>query len=136
MKCPVCGAVYRSAMPSAFTCRRCKADLSDLIRLHDQAMWYHRQALSLLQQENYSEAEVNNQQALTMYSSHADFHALAGKLRALQGNFALAIASWQQALQLDSQNAIASTAMQMIKSCYNNQYSTEPDLILNPDNHS
>ena len=116
MKCPVCGAVYRSAMPSVLTCRRCKADLSDLIRLHDQALWYHRQALSLLQQENYSEAEVNNQQALTMYSSNADFHALAGKLQALQGNFALAIASWQQALQLDSQNAIASTAMQMIKS--------------------
>ncbi|MDF5734002.1 MAG: hypothetical protein PUP92_40040 [Rhizonema sp. PD38] len=116
MKCPVCGAVYRSAMSTASTCRRCKADLSDLIRLHDQAVWYHRQALYLLQQGNYAEAEANNKQALTLYSSNADFHALAGKLQALQGNFADAIASWQQALQLDSQNAIASTAIQMLKS--------------------
>ncbi len=127
MKCPVCGAVYRSAMSSALTCRRCKADLSDLIRLHDQAVWYHRQALYLVQHGNYAEAEANNKQALTMYSSNADFHALAGKLRALQGNFADAIASWQQALQLDSQNAIASTAMQMLNSCLNDQYLTEPD---------
>ncbi len=114
MKCPVCGAVYRPAIHS-LTCRRCKADLSDLIRLHDQAIWYHRQALCLLQQGHYPEAEANNNQALALDDSHADFHALAGKLSALQGNFRLAIASWQQALKFDPQNAIACTCLQMIE---------------------
>lgn len=124
MKCPVCGAVYRPAKvnttaqeninsnslpipPSSPICRRCKADLSDLIRLHDQAIWYHRQALHLWQQGHYLEAEANNNQALALYHSNADFHALAGKLSALQGNFREAIASWQQALKFDPENAIA-----------------------------
>ncbi|MBR8833946.1 MAG: hypothetical protein DSM106950_07885 [Stigonema ocellatum SAG 48.90 = DSM 106950] len=114
MKCPVCGAVYRPAIHSS-TCRRCKADLSDLIRLHDQAVWYHRQALCLLQQGHYPEAEANNSKALALYDSQADFHALAGKLSALQGNFQDAIVSWHQALKFDPQNAIAFTCLQMIE---------------------
>jgi len=89
--------------------------LSDLIRLYDQAIWYHRQALDLLQQGHYAEAEANNNQALALYDSHAEFHALAGKLSALQGNFRLAIASMQQALKFDPQNAIACTFVQMIE---------------------
>lgn len=114
MKCPVCGAVYRPAMAGFPTCRRCKADLSDLIRLHDQAIWYHRQALHLLQQGHYLEAEANNVKALTLDYSNRDFHVLAGKLSALQGNFPDAIAYWQQALKFDPKNAIASTCLQMI----------------------
>jgi tetratricopeptide (TPR) repeat protein len=119
MKCPVCGAVYRPAtsslIPTQTTCRRCKADLFDLIRLHDQAIWYHRQALNLCQQGDYEEAITYNHQALALYQSHPEFHALAGKLWALQGNFSEAIAAWQQTLKLDPQNAIASNCLQLIE---------------------
>ncbi|MBE9007060.1 hypothetical protein IQ259_18800 [Fortiea sp. LEGE XX443] len=122
MKCPVCGAVCRSGKgveeQRSPTCRRCKADLSDLFRLHDQAIWYHRQALYLLSQKRYAEAAAHNNQALALDYSNADFHALAGKLSALQGEFREAIASWQQALKFDSQNAIASNCLQMIKEIY------------------
>ncbi|MEA5552113.1 tetratricopeptide repeat protein [Anabaena cylindrica UHCC 0172] len=133
MKCPVCGVVYRptrgagkqggetdsntSPLPSAPspTCRRCKADLSDLISLHDQAIWYHRQALYLLPKGFYPEAATRNNQALALYYSNADFHALAGKLSALQGEWQDAIAFWQQALKFDPQNAIAGNCLEMIK---------------------
>lgn len=103
-----------TASPSP-TCRRCKADLSDLLRLHDQAIWYHRQAMHLLSQERYPEAAAHNNQALALYYSNADFHALAGKLSALQGEFREAISSWQQALKFDPQNAIAFNCLQMIE---------------------
>ena len=132
MKCPVCAAIYRTTKgagtqggenhrqtsplrPPSPTCRRCKADLSDLITLHDQAIWYHRQALDLLSKERYSEAAMHNNQALALYYSHADFHALAGKLSALQGEWREAIASWQQALKFDPKNAIACDCLGLIK---------------------
>ncbi len=104
-----------STASSSPTCRRCKVDLSDLFRLHDQAIWYHRQALHLLSKGRYPEAATHNNQALALYYSNADFHALAGKLSALQGEWREAIASWQQALKFDPQNAIASDSLQMIK---------------------
>ncbi|GAA6616391.1 hypothetical protein [Scytonema sp. NUACC26] len=126
MKCPVCGTVYRplkgsgeslsvSTASSSPSCRRCKADLSDLFRLHDQAVWYHKQALHLLTQGSYSEATEYNNRALALYYSNADFHALAGKLSALQGEFREAISSWQQALKFDPQNAIACHCLQAIE---------------------
>ncbi|WP_420761503.1 tetratricopeptide repeat protein [Nostoc sp. CALU 546] len=141
MKCPVCGAIYRPTkgsretgknegdketreitnaqcpMPNApsITCKRCKVDLSDLFSLHDQAIWDHREALYLLSQGRYSEAAMHNNQAIALYSSNADFHALAGKLWALQGEFREAIASWQQALKFDPENAIACDCLQMIQ---------------------
>ncbi|MEC4818890.1 MAG: tetratricopeptide repeat protein, partial [Scytonema sp. PMC 1069.18] len=88
---------------------------SDLFRLHDQAIWYHKQALHLFTQERYPEAAAHNNQALALYYSNADFHALAGKLSALQGEFREAISSWQQALKFDPQNAIAYNCLQMIE---------------------
>lgn len=123
MKCPVCGAVYRPIKQSTGagetspspTCRRCKADLSDLIRVHDQAIWYHRQAMHLCSQGFYDQATAYNQQALALHYRNADFHALAGKLWALRGEFREAIAAWQQALKLDPQNAVAGDCLQMIK---------------------
>jgi len=140
MKCPVCGTIYRptkenkglleqrnndyteestiispSSSPTPPTCKRCKVDLSDLLRLHDQAIWYHREGLGLLSQERYPEAATHNNQALALYSSNADFHALAGRLWALQGEFPEAIASWQQALKFNPENAIACDCLQMIK---------------------
>ncbi|MDJ0733152.1 MAG: hypothetical protein QNJ47_03550 [Nostocaceae cyanobacterium] len=131
MKCPVCGAVYRprkgsrgsieqgnhdhSGSSSSLTCRRCKADLSDLCRLSDQAIWYHKQALDLCTQGRYPEATAQNNRAIALYYSNADFHALAGKLSALQGEFPQAISSWQQALKFDPQNAIACNCLQVIE---------------------
>lgn len=138
MKCPVCGVVYRptkgssgaqellsrgtegdeevvSIPPPSPTCRRCQADLSDLFRLHDQALWYHQQALHLFTQGRYPEAAANNNSAIALNYSNADFHALAGKLSALQGEFREALSSWQQALQFDPQNTIASNCLQMIE---------------------
>ena len=132
MKCPVCGAIYRTTKgagtqggenhsqtsplrPHSLTCRRCKADLSDLITLHDQAIWYHRQALDLFSKGFYPEAATHNNQALALYSSHADFHTLAGKIWALQGEWREAIASWQQALKFDPQNASACDCLEMIR---------------------
>ena len=100
---------------SSPTCRRCQADLSDLFRLHDQAIWEHQQALHLLTQGRYPDAAVHNNRAIALYYSNADFHALAGKLSALQGEFPSAISSWQQALQFDPQNVIASNCLQMIE---------------------
>ncbi|MBD2300966.1 hypothetical protein [Nostoc sp. FACHB-190] len=132
MKCPVCGAVYRpvrggeqiqaSPTPQASTCRRCKADLSDLLRLYDQAIWHHKQALDLLSQKRYSEAATYNNQALALHYSNADFHALAGKLSALQGKFREAISSWQQALKFDSQNAVADHCLQLMTKITENYY--------------
>ena len=104
-----------STPSSSPTCRRCKVDLSDLFRLHDQAIWYHRQALHLLTQGLYPEAAAHNNQALVLYYSNADFHALGGKLSALQGEWREAISSWQQALKFDPQNAIASNCLQIIE---------------------
>lgn len=145
MKCPVCGAVYRpkkgsresleqrnndykeetttisassplfSTASSSPTCKRCKVDLFDLFRVHDQAIWHHRQALHLLTQGRYPEAAAHNNQAKALYYSNADFHALAGKLSALQGEFREAISSWQQALKFNPQNTIASNCLQMIE---------------------
>lgn len=152
MKCPVCGSVYRPAKGSrgveeqgnndyqeetatippssdpsttasdSPTCRRCQADLSDLFHLHDLAIWYHRQALHLLSQKRYSEAAALNNQALALYYSNADFHVLAGKLSALQGEFREALSSWQQALKFDSQNAIACNCLQMIEIMASNSH--------------
>ncbi len=133
MKCPVCGALYRPPKepgkprgetesnispllpaPSP-TCRRCKADLSDLLRLRDQAIWCHKQALDLFNQGRYPEAAKQNNRAIALYHSNADFHGLAGKLSALQGEFPQAIASWQKALKFDPQNAIAGNCLQIIE---------------------
>jgi len=125
MKCPVCRATYRSgdrqseieqpstsnsqpstsnSQPSTSNpqpCRRCGVDLSPLIRLHDQAVWYHRQAIQALQAGNYSAAADWNEQAIALNSHDADFHALAGRLSVLQGEFGRAIASFQKVQQLD-----------------------------------
>jgi tetratricopeptide (TPR) repeat protein len=129
MKCPVCGTVYRptktskgeeehgviSISPLSLTCRRCKADLSDLISLHDEAMWYHGQALHLLLQGRYLEAGVHNHRAIALYYSNANFHALAGKLAALQGKFREAISEWELALKFDPENTIACNCLQMVE---------------------
>jgi len=68
----------------------CGVDLSPLI--HDRAIWYHRQAIQALQAGDYPAATTWNNQALALYVNNAAFHALAGQLWALQGEFRQALA--------------------------------------------
>ena len=127
MKCPVCGAIYRPSLAnkdsggesrettlSSPLCRRCGADLSPLIQLHDQALWYHRQAIQSFKAGDYTTATTQNHQALALYSNNADFHALAGQLWALQGEFWQAIDAWKKALELDPQHPTASACLECL----------------------
>ena len=128
IKCPVCRAVYRPTKAKLFVaasaeevrtalasvCRRCGVDLSPLIRIHDQALSYHRQALQFLQQGDYSKAKRNNEQAIALHQNSADFHALAGQLWALEGEFSLAAVSWQKAVDLNPQQPLASSCLQIL----------------------
>jgi len=110
MKCPVCRATYRSSgaasshprsLSDSLNCHRCRADLSPLIHVHDQAIWHHRRAIQALQEGHYPAATTWNNQALALSLNNADFHALAGQLWALQGEFREAIRAWEKALKLN-----------------------------------
>ncbi len=132
MKCPVCRATYRSSavreqglgargnafpltrnlIPNPLNCHRCGVDLSPLIHIHDRAIWHHRQAIQALQAGDYPIATTWNNQALALYVNNADFHALAGQLWALQGEFRQAIAAWEKARQLNPQHSTANVYLQ------------------------
>jgi tetratricopeptide (TPR) repeat protein len=122
MNCPVCRAVYRPSGErgrvgegeSESKCRRCGADLSPLIQIHDQALWYYRRALRLLTDGNIAEAKATNEQALALHHGNADFHALAGRLWALEGELQQAIVSWRRALILEAQHPLASRCLQSL----------------------
>jgi tetratricopeptide (TPR) repeat protein len=102
MKCPVCRATYRPASKNQL-CHRCGADLSLLIELYDQAIGHHRQAIAHFAAGDLTAAIAANNQAIALHSQQPKFHAFAGQLSALQGEFALAIRSWQLAQKLDPQ---------------------------------
>jgi Flp pilus assembly protein TadD len=125
MKCPVCRAIYRSlesenqvleGEPDSVShlCRRCGADLTALIHLHDQAIWHYRQAVLALGAGDDVTAIAQNNQALALSPHHADFHALAGQLWARQGEFWQAIASWKKAQQLEPQHPTANAFLQCL----------------------
>lgn len=126
MKCPVCRATYRpaaqgepaahaSSSPSPpYLCRRCGADLTRLLQLHDRALWHYRQAIAGLQTGDYLTAQTQVQQAISLNQRDANFHALAGQLWALQGKFPQAIAAWQQAQTLDPNQLIARECLQLL----------------------
>jgi tetratricopeptide (TPR) repeat protein len=127
MKCPVCRAAYRPlefrdrelgighsptlnpqpSTPSAQNCRRCGVDLSPLIRLYDQAIWWHRQAIRAFKANDYSAAMNWNNRAIALHTHNADFHALAGQLWALQGEFGKAIASLKKTQQIEPKHPTA-----------------------------
>lgn len=100
MKCPVCRATYQAGQPTPI-CRRCGADLSTLVYLHDQAIWHYRQAIALLQQANYPAAHDQLNQAIALNQQNATFHTLEGQLWAIQGQWKEAIAAWKTARRLD-----------------------------------
>ncbi|NHC35920.1 tetratricopeptide repeat protein [Scytonema millei] len=112
MKCPVCRATYRPNETSF--CQRCKTDLSSLIQIHDRAVWHYRQALQLFTTGDYLAAQAHNDRAIALHSHHADFHAFAGQLRALQGDVQQAIVAWEQAQQLEPLHPVASKCLQIL----------------------
>lgn len=63
---------------------------------------------------NYTEAKAINEQALALHHGNADFHALAGRLWALEGELQQAIASWRRALMLNPQHLSASRCLQSL----------------------
>jgi Flp pilus assembly protein TadD len=113
MKCPVCRATYRPANETPF-CRRCGADLSPLIQIHDQAVWHCRQAIQLVKAGDYAAAQAQNNRAIALHYNNADFHALAGQLWALQGEFQLAITAWKQAQKLEPLHPVACSCLRIL----------------------
>jgi len=144
MKCPVCRAVLRPLKvrslpttnqiteemksPTASVCKRCGADLSPLIHIHDQALWHYQQALQCWKNGDYSQAKAWNEQALALHQNNADFQTLAGRLWALEGEFQQAITSWQKALRLDPQNPVASSYLQILTELYSLRNSEDNEL--------
>ncbi len=110
MKCPVCRARYQTGQQAL--CRRCGADLTMLIQLHDRALWHYRRAIELLRAQDYPAAQAQLQQAIALNSRESAFYALDGQLWALQGQFQPAIAAWQQARQLNPKEPIAVECLQ------------------------
>jgi tetratricopeptide (TPR) repeat protein len=118
MKCPVCQVVYRHQTGDetsvSLSCRRCKADLSDLITIYNHAVWYHREALGLFGRKFYHQAQEFNDKAIALHYKQADFHTLAGKLWALQGEYGKAISAWRVALDIEPKQAIAGECLELI----------------------
>jgi tetratricopeptide (TPR) repeat protein len=140
MKCPVCRATYKkeslppaiadlqnlqisstpdlpsSPLPNApiFPCRRCGADLAPLIQIRDHAIWHYRRAIQFLQSGDLIVAQLQVQQAIALHSDNADFHALAGQLWAIQGDFQRAAIAWKQAQHLDAKHPLATPCLQIM----------------------
>ena len=120
MKCPVCRATYRKPPePPDFTltlkpCHRCGADLIALIRLYDQAIHLHRQAIAQFTAGDVTQAIQTNEAAIAIHSQQPKFHAFAGQLWALQGNFTAAVRSWQTAQQLDPKDSIVTACLEIM----------------------
>lgn len=130
MKCPVCRATYRvpeSSQPTETQpCHRCGADLLSLIALHDQAIGYHRQAIAQFVAGDLAAAITANNQAIALHSHHPKFHAFAGQLSALQGEFGAALRSWQLAQTIDPQNTMVSACLAILGQLANDPQSSNP----------
>ena len=116
MKCPVCRAIYRvtNSIEQTKPCHRCGADLAPLIQLHDRAIAHHRQAITHFTAGELPAAILANNKAIGLHSQNADFHAFAGQLIALTGDFNKAIRSWQVAQKLDPKNTLASNCLEIL----------------------
>jgi tetratricopeptide (TPR) repeat protein len=88
--------------------------LSPLIQIHDRAVWHYRQALQFFAAGDYLAAQAQNDRAIALHSNNADFHALAGQIWALQGEFQRAIVAWKQAQQLEPLHPIACHCWQIL----------------------
>ncbi len=119
MKCPVCRATYRNTSSSATLevapCHRCGADLAPLIQLHDRAIHHHRTAIAQFESGDLNAAIASNQQAIALHSQHPKFHAFAGQLWAVQGDFHAAVRSWKIAQKLDPKDAIVTDCLAILE---------------------
>jgi Flp pilus assembly protein TadD len=118
MKCPVCRATYRvtDSIEQTKPCHRCGADLAPLIQLHDRAIAHHRQAIVQFTTGDVRTAILENDKAIALHSQSSDFHAFAGQLFALTGEFDQAVRSWQVARELDPKNTLISNCLERLKS--------------------
>jgi tetratricopeptide (TPR) repeat protein len=109
MKCPVCRATYRvtDSIDKTKPCHRCGADLAPLIGLHDRSIAHHRQSIAYFNAGNLPAAILANDEAIALHSQNPAFHAFAGQLFALTGEFDRAARSWQVAKKLDPKNTLA-----------------------------
>jgi Flp pilus assembly protein TadD len=116
MKCPVCRATYRvtDSIEQTKPCHRCGADLAPLIKLHDRAIAHHRQAITHFTTGDLQAAMLANQKAIALDSQNSAFHAFAGQLFALVGEFDKAVRSWQVAKKLDPKNTLASNCLEIL----------------------
>jgi tetratricopeptide (TPR) repeat protein len=117
MKCPVCRATYRVTESTDLVkpCHRCGADLAPLIQLHDRAITHHRQAIEQFTAGGLPAAMLANDRAIALDSQNSAFHAFAGQLFALTGEFDKAIRSWQVAQKLDPKNTLVSNYLEIFR---------------------
>jgi predicted negative regulator of RcsB-dependent stress response len=119
MKCPVCRATYRNTPPADHPevkpCHRCGADLAPLIQLHDRAIHWHRNAIAQFKVGDLLAAITSNNQAIALHSQHPKFHAFAGQLWAVKGDFKAAVRSWKVAQQLDPKDTIVSDCLAILE---------------------
>lgn len=121
MKCPVCRAIYRpsrinedSRSIASTSCHRCGVDLAPLICLHDLALWHHREAIQAFKSGDLMEAISQNQRAISLYSSNADFYVLAGQVFALLGELGEAIAAWHKAIEISPKHPKAGELLRIL----------------------
>ncbi len=121
MKCPVCRATYRVTESTALAkpCHRCGADLAPLIQLHDRAIAHHRQAITHFTAGDMQEAIMANNRAIGLDTQNSAFHAFAGQLIALTGDFDKAVRSWQVAQKLDPKNTLVSNCLEILNTINN-----------------
>lgn len=119
MKCPVCRATYRNTSSSDYaevkSCHRCGADLTPLIQLYDRAIHHHRTAIVKFQSGDVTAAIACNETAIALHFQQPKFHAFAGQLWAVQGDFTAAVRSWKIAQKLDPKDAIVNDCLSILK---------------------
>ena len=114
MKCPVCRATYRIRESSIAPCHRCGADLTLLIELYDRSIAHHRKSIDLFIAGDYPEAMIENNKAIALHSQYPAFHAFAGQLWAIMGEFEQGVRSWKIAQKLDPQNKLVNECLEML----------------------
>ena len=96
-------------------CHRCGADFTALIRLHDHAIYLHRQAIAQFAAGDVTQAIETNETAIAIHLQQPKFHAFAGQLWAVQGDFKAAARSWQTAQHLDPKDTIVTDCLSILK---------------------
>ena len=86
-----------------------------LIRLHDHAIYLHRQAIAQFAAGDVTQAIETNETAIAIHLQQPKFHTFAGQLWAVQGDFKAAARSWQTAQQIDPKDTIVADCLSILK---------------------